>query len=65
MPFGVTTERIEEWLAAAHGERAIALHGLAASPGLAEGRARVIVQPEQLEDLQDGEILVAASTSPS
>ena len=32
---------------------------------MAEGVARVILHPEQLRELQQGEILVASSTSPS
>ncbi len=41
------------------------LTGIAASPGVAEGVARVILRPDQLGELEDGEILVAPFTSPS
>ncbi len=41
------------------------LHGTCGSPGVAEGIARVIQKEEQLADIQPGEILVAATTSPS
>jgi phosphohistidine swiveling domain-containing protein len=41
------------------------LYGAAAAPGLAEGRARVIMSPEQLPQVQPGEILVAPGTSSS
>ena len=41
------------------------LTGFAGSPGVAEGRARVVLRPEQLGELQQGEILVAPSTSTS
>ncbi|MBI5445340.1 MAG: phosphoenolpyruvate-utilizing protein [Deltaproteobacteria bacterium] len=41
------------------------LHGTCGSPGVAEGIARVVLQEEQLSEVQPGEILVAAATSPS
>jgi phosphohistidine swiveling domain-containing protein len=41
------------------------LYGAAAAPGVIEGVARVIMDPGQLLELQEGEILVAPSTSPS
>src|SRR5690606_9660367 len=41
------------------------LKGMAASGGAVEGLARVITTPEQLGELQQGEILVAPVTAPS
>lgn len=41
------------------------LHGTCGSPGVVEGLARVILSEDQLADVQPGEILVAATTSPS
>jgi phosphohistidine swiveling domain-containing protein len=41
------------------------LHGTCGSPGVVEGRARVIVSEDHLSEVQPGEILVAATTSPS
>ena len=41
------------------------LYGICGSPGLAEGIARVILTEEQLQEIDEGDILVAASTSPS
>ena len=38
---------------------------MAASPGIAEGIARVLVSADQLDEVQDGEILVATITAPS
>ncbi len=64
MLFGITTERVQEWLSPDSAGEGV-LTGFAASPGVAEGRARVILRPEQLGELEDGEILVAPSTSPS
>jgi pyruvate,water dikinase len=65
MLFGVTAERVQGWLASAGGAGASTLSGIAASPGVAEGRARLVVEPTELAQIEDGEILVAASTSPS
>ena len=39
--------------------------GMAASPGIAEGPARVIASPAQIDQVRDGEILVAPLTAPS
>jgi pyruvate,water dikinase len=41
------------------------LFGTCGSPGIAEGIARVVLKEEDLADIQDGDILVAVSTSPS
>jgi pyruvate,water dikinase len=65
MHWGITTERVQEWLASADGVGAGTLAGVSGSPGVAEGLARVISRPSQLGELEDGEILVAPSTSPS
>jgi pyruvate,water dikinase len=39
------------------------LYGAAAAPGILEGVARVIMDPNQLHELKEGEILVTSSTS--
>jgi pyruvate,water dikinase len=62
MLWGITTERVTEWLSA--GDTA-ELTGMAASPGVAEGIARVIGGADDLDDIQQGEILVAKVTTPS
>ena len=41
------------------------LHGTCGSPGVAEGIARVIVSEDHLSEVQPGDILIAATTSPS
>ena len=41
------------------------LYGACGSPGVAEGTARVILSEEELHLVEEGDILVAASTSPS
>jgi pyruvate, water dikinase len=65
--FGITTERINDWLDAKevkHGEIKN-LTGFAASPGVAEGPARVCKSPDEIAQLRIGEILVASTTSPT
>jgi pyruvate,water dikinase len=64
MLWGVTDERVRAWLGS-DGEGAGALTGCAASPGVAEGLARVLLRVDQTGELEDGEILVAPVTSPS
>jgi phosphoenolpyruvate synthase/pyruvate phosphate dikinase len=41
------------------------LYGICGSPGMSEGIARVIQKEEELERIKKGDILVAATTSPS
>jgi pyruvate,water dikinase len=64
MHWGITTERVHEWLSASS-VLTDTMTGIAGSPGIAEGLARVILDVEQLADVQDGEILVAPFTSTS
>jgi pyruvate,water dikinase len=65
MLFGVTLERVQGWLASSGGSGTTTPSGIAASPGVAEGRARVIADPKDLAQVENDEILVAATTSPS
>ncbi len=66
MLWGITDEQVEKWLAAQeHGDGAKVLSGFAGSPGVAEGPARVVLSPDELDSLQEGEILVAPITSTS
>lgn len=64
MLWGITTEQVESWLSDDEGEEA-GVKGMAASPGVAEGRARVVYHADQLGEVQEGEILVATITAPS
>lgn len=63
MLWGITSESIAAWLGAGGMEGV--LKGMAASPGVVEGKARVIRSAEQLPEIQPGEILVAPVTAPS
>lgn len=65
MLWGITTEQVESWLGVAEEGSEGVLKGMAASSGTVEGRARLIMDSEQLSDIQDGEILVAPVTAPS
>jgi pyruvate,water dikinase len=65
MHWGITTERVQDWLQTSDGTATDTIPGIAGSPGVAEGPARVILHVEQLDDLQNGEILVAPFTSTS
>jgi pyruvate, water dikinase len=64
MLWGITDESIGNWLGAEEGATGD-LRGFAASPGTAEGPARVLTSADQVGELQDGEILVAPITAPS
>lgn len=66
MLWGITPETVERWLTAQDGGGSgNTLSGFAGSPGVAEGPARVVLRPDQLDTVQEGEILVAPVTSPS
>jgi pyruvate,water dikinase len=66
MLWGITPETVERWLTAQDGGSSRThLTGFAGSPGIAEGRARVVLRPDQLDTVQEGEILVSPVTSPS
>jgi phosphohistidine swiveling domain-containing protein len=60
IPFGFIRDYIAK-LRAGYG----GLKGFAASPGVAEGPARVIFSADQIGEVQEGEILVAPLTAPS
>ncbi|MDU7788340.1 MAG: PEP/pyruvate-binding domain-containing protein, partial [Veillonella sp.] len=46
------------------GNRDIIVKGLPASPGNAVGKAHVIINPEDIDEFKEGEILVTAMTAP-
>ncbi|OPY67169.1 MAG: Chondramide synthase cmdD [Syntrophorhabdus sp. PtaU1.Bin050] len=65
--WGVTTNVLSEWLKGGEegeGEQNT-IQGSPGSSGIVEGRARVLKNVQELADLQEGEILVATTTSPS
>jgi pyruvate, water dikinase len=63
MLYGITSERVDQWLHG--GEQTDTITGMAASPGVVEGAARVVSSADELADIQEGEILVTRVTAPS
>ncbi|HEY2440099.1 MAG TPA: PEP-utilizing enzyme [Solirubrobacteraceae bacterium] len=65
MLWGITQETVGEWLGTSDGDGDGLLRGVAASPGIITGTARVVTSPEQLHEVQSGDILVCRITAPS
>lgn len=68
MLWGVTTDRVKEWLEGVGEVKAAdvsGVKGFASSAGVAEGPARVLKLLKEIVDLQPGEVLVCPSTNPS
>jgi pyruvate,water dikinase len=63
MLWGITSDSVRQWLGGSESTGGLA--GFAASPGVAEGPARVILSADGIADLRDGEVLVAPMTAPS
>ena len=63
MLWGITSDSVRQWLGGS--DAAGGLAGFAASPGVAEGPARVILSADGIAELREGEILVAPLTAPS
>jgi pyruvate,water dikinase len=66
--WGVTNKSLSDWSAVQEvkdPDSITELKGFAGSPGVAEGRARVCKTVSEVGQLQEGEILVAPTTSPS
>ena len=61
MLWGITTEQVQSWLGDDENAEEGTLKGMAASPGVVEGYARVIMDADQLSEIQQGEILVHRS----
>jgi pyruvate,water dikinase len=64
MLWGITTERVQQWLASEDDDGS-ELRGVAGSPGVVEGTARVIRSVDELGSVQDGEVLVCPITAPT
>ena len=67
MLWGVTTDKVDEWLKGTGvvDEDVTELKGFASSAGAAEGPARVLKLLGDVVKLQPGEIMVAPTTNPS
>jgi pyruvate,water dikinase len=67
MLWGVTTERVAEWLEGAGGKSANPneLKGFASSAGVVEGKARVLKRLEDIITLEQDDIMVVPNTNPA
>lgn len=67
MLWGITSETLDRWKqrASGAGDNSNLLEGVAAAPGVAEGKARVILSSSELDQVEEGEILVCQITAPS
>jgi pyruvate, water dikinase len=64
MLWGITSDSVQGWLGS-DDDADGGVKGMAASPGVAEGRARLVFSPDDVDLVEDGEILVAPITAPS
>jgi pyruvate,water dikinase len=67
MLWGITPKMVSDWLGddGADENGAVELHGVAASPGLVRGPARIVNSTEQLHEVQTGDVLICRITAPS
>lgn len=65
MLWGITTERVNQWLGGDGRGSENEIHGVAGSPGVVEGTARVIMSATELAEVHNDEILVCPITAPS
>jgi pyruvate,water dikinase len=65
MNYGITTERVQQWLGAGDDAKDSTLEGIPGSPGIAEGVVRIIRSERELNTVQAGEVLVCPTTAPS
>jgi pyruvate, water dikinase len=64
MLWGITQETVEGWLGSG-ADGGGDLRGVAASPGKARGRARVVTSAEELHEVEAGDVLICRVTAPS
>ena len=64
MLYGLTTERVAAWLEGTD-DGSQELRGVAASAGVVEGTARVVLAPDDIPTVEEGEIMVCPITAPS
>ncbi|HYL61315.1 MAG TPA: PEP-utilizing enzyme [Candidatus Methylomirabilis sp.] len=65
MLWGITSETLESWSSNAQAADGKEIVGFAASPGVAEGVARVLKDVNDIGQIRNGEILVCPVTAPS
>ena len=65
MLWGITRENLEAWLAAGETPDSNEIRGFAASNGVVDGVARVVMSVDEIDRLRRGDILVCHVTNPS
>ncbi|MGQ4557194.1 PEP-utilizing enzyme [Halobellus sp. GM3] len=66
MLWGITTETVEEWLDDdSEEDQSGQITGFGSSNGTVTGKARIVRNTGELDDLEDGEIIVCPRTSPA
>jgi len=65
MLWGITRENLETWLAADERRDSNEIRGFAASNGVVDGVARVVMSVDEIDRLRHGDILVCHITNPS
>jgi len=65
MLWGITRENLEAWLAAGEKPDSNEIRGFAASSGVVDGVARVVMSVDEIDRLRHGDILVCHITNPS
>jgi pyruvate,water dikinase len=65
MLWGITQETVEAWLGGDDDDDASTVRGYAASPGVVEGIARVLLNVNDIGQIREGEVLVCPVTAPS
>jgi pyruvate,water dikinase len=65
MLWGITRESLDRWLAAEEQPDSNEIRGFAASSGVVEGVARLVMSVEEIERLRRGDILVCHVTNPT
>jgi pyruvate,water dikinase len=65
MLWGITQETIDEWLGSGAESEGGVLRGVAASPGVVRGPARVVTSAEELHAVEPGDVLICRVTAPS
>jgi len=65
MLWGITGDKIKEWLKVTITPEEKVLYGFPASSGIVEGEAYVVTSPSQIAEIKDGSILICPITSPN
>jgi pyruvate,water dikinase len=64
MLWGITTDSVQSWLESGDDD-GNTLRGQPGSPGVVEGRARIVRKVQELDGVREGDVLVCPATSPA